>query len=388
MTSPLPPPVRERIVLADALRGFALMGLYIVHMVEYFELYWYKPEPGWIHNLIFFLFGGKAYGVFALLFGLSFFIILDNYRQRGMDFRPRFCWRLLLLLAFGYLHSLLYAGDILQLLALCGFLLVVTHNFSTRVLMLIAAFFLLQVPHVAIIVWHLLQPSGDNAQPLFFNLMGRNFDMFAHASLPQLLAYNLLDGQQGKWMFFLETGRFWNIIGLMFAGAVLGRQGFFERRHSARALVIAIVIALGAFVLLTLIKPLLSLEDAPFMAQWSLQELVGYYINLSVIAAGVAIFVLLFQWRATGRLLALFAPAGRMTLTFYLGQSLVFVPVFYGFGLAAYDSWGQAWSLVAGLACWAVQLLIARWWLSNHRYGPMEWVWRKLTFIGFRSPTA
>ena len=114
-------PVRPRIMLADSLRGFALMGLYIVHMVEYFELYWYKPEPGWVHNLIFFLFGGKAYGLFALLFGLSFFIILDNYQRRGQDFRLRFCWRLTLLLVFGYLHSLLYAGDILQLLALCGF---------------------------------------------------------------------------------------------------------------------------------------------------------------------------------------------------------------------------------------------------------------------------
>ena len=83
-------------IVVDCLRGFALFGLFIIHMVEYFELYWYLPEPGFFHNLIFFLFGGKAYAIFALLFGLSFFIIMDNQAKRGVDFRARFSWRLTL----------------------------------------------------------------------------------------------------------------------------------------------------------------------------------------------------------------------------------------------------------------------------------------------------
>ena len=80
----------SRITVVDCLRGFALFGLFIVHMVEYFELFWYAPEWGWVHDTIFFLFGGKAYAIFALLFGLSFFIIMDNQARRGVDFRGRF----------------------------------------------------------------------------------------------------------------------------------------------------------------------------------------------------------------------------------------------------------------------------------------------------------
>jgi len=73
---------------------------------------------------VFGLFGGKAYAIFALLFGLSFFIIMDNQARRGVDFRKRFSWRLMILLLLGYIHGILYGGDILQVLALFGFLLV------------------------------------------------------------------------------------------------------------------------------------------------------------------------------------------------------------------------------------------------------------------------
>lgn len=375
---------RPRILIADSLRGFALMGLYIVHMVEYFELYWYKPEPGWVHNLVFFLFGGKAYGLFALLFGLSFFIILDNYQRRGQDFRLRFCWRLTLLLVLGYLHSLLYAGDILQLLALSGFLLVLSHHFSTRTLIIIAAFFLAQVPQIALITVYSLVPDWSYAGPVFPRFMTSNFEVFAHADLSGLLRHNLIDGQLGKWAFFIETGRLWNIIGLMFAGAVLGRTGFFERNDTrVKSLVMYLIVAVFSYLAVTLVKDSLINQAKDGMPRWALGQLFVYCENLALIVAGVAIFMLLFSVNISRHILLSFAPAGRLTLTFYVVQSLVFVPVFYGFGLAAYSYLGQVPSLAIGIACWLVQMGIAWLWLRHFRYGPFEWVWRKLTFIGF-----
>ena len=377
-------PVRPRIMLADSLRGFALMGLYIVHMVEYFELYWYKPEPGWVHNLIFFLFGGKAYGLFALLFGLSFFIILDNYQRRGQDFRLRFCWRLTLLLVFGYLHSVLYAGDILQLLALCGFLLVLSHQLSTRWLIGFAAFFLVQVPQILLIIVYSLVPDWSYPGPIFPSLMTANFEAFAHADLPGLLHHNLLDGQRGKWAFFIETGRLWNIIGLMFVGAVLGRTGFFERADIALTqLMKYLFAALVAYLTVFFLKDSLINAVPAGMSRWSTGQVFTYYENLALIAAGVVIFMLLFKAEFSRKVLLCFAPAGRLTLTFYIAQSLVFVPVFYGFGLAAYSFIGQVPSLLLGVVCWIIQMVLAWFWLRHFRYGPLEWVWRKLTFVGF-----
>jgi uncharacterized protein len=70
--------IKPRITLFDVLRGYALMGLFLIHMVEYYEVYWRQPTPGWVNTGTFFMFGGKAYAMFALLFGVSFFIIMNN----------------------------------------------------------------------------------------------------------------------------------------------------------------------------------------------------------------------------------------------------------------------------------------------------------------------
>src|SRR6188768_1835384 len=104
----------ERITLVDSLRGFALMGLFLVHSIELFELYWKNPVDSSVHDIIVFLFSGKAYAFFAMLFGISFFIIMDKQAQKGIDFRPRFVWRLIILFALGTLNSAVYSGEVLQ----------------------------------------------------------------------------------------------------------------------------------------------------------------------------------------------------------------------------------------------------------------------------------
>ena len=99
-----PPEKSQRVLLVDAFRGFALMGLFLVHSIELFELYWQNPVDSLVHDVIFFLFAGKAYGIFAMLFGVSFFIIMDGQAQKCVDFRLRFTWRLAILFALGTLN--------------------------------------------------------------------------------------------------------------------------------------------------------------------------------------------------------------------------------------------------------------------------------------------
>ena len=244
-------------------------------------------------NLIFFLFVGIAYGLFSLLFGLSFFIILDNYERRAQDFRLRFCWRLTLLLVFGYLHSLLYAGDILQLLALCGFLLVLSHHLSTRWLVVFAAFFLIQVPQILLIILYSLMPAWSYSGPIFPNLMTANFEVFAHSDFPGLLRHNLIEGQRGKWAFFIETGRLWNIIGLMFVGAVLGRRGFFEKTDfKATRMMVYLLLAVASYLVLLVLKGSMISLASEGMPRWASGQVMTYYENLALIAAGVYLYIL------------------------------------------------------------------------------------------------
>ena len=134
-----------RIERVDALRGYALMGLFLVHMVEYYELYWASPKPSPIFDAIFILFAGKTFSLLALCFGFSFWVVMEGAARKGTDFSLRFAWRLLLLAGIGWLHSLVYRGDIIVTLALAGFLLIPLNRIrSTSVLTAIAIFMFLQ----------------------------------------------------------------------------------------------------------------------------------------------------------------------------------------------------------------------------------------------------
>ena len=112
-----------RVDAADMLRGFAVLAIILLHSIEHFNFYSFPDTAGQsnflnfcdsaIWNGLFFLFGGKAYAMFALLFGFSFFIQHDNQRMQGRDFRLRFCWRLILLFIIGNINACFFTGEIL-----------------------------------------------------------------------------------------------------------------------------------------------------------------------------------------------------------------------------------------------------------------------------------
>ena len=376
----------KRIQIIDCLRGFALFGLFIVHMVEYFELFWHAPEWGWVHDTVFFLFGGKAYAIFALLFGLSFFIIMDNQAKRGVDFRGRFAWRLTLLLAMGYLHGLLYSGDILQVLALSGFLLVLIYPLSTRMILILAALLLLQAPVIGQLT---LIATGnlEASQPLHWNLMGETYAIYANGSFADVVQRNVFWGQAGKWLFMVESGRIWNVIGLFLVGFVLGRIRFFENYREKLPLLFA---AFGVGLLLLgvvhVAQALVSTSSLPEAVTALSGEILRQYMNNLLTILGVLLFLLVYEIRWMQKPMDWLAPCGRMSLTVYVTQSLYGVPLFYGFGLGLYTGFGQVNALLLGLALWAVQMLIAHAWIRRYHYGPFEWVWRAATYLNPNVP--
>ena len=141
-----------RIDVADILRGIAIGGIVLIHFIEQLNFYLFRdpstPFMGWLNDAVwettFFLLAGKMYAIFSLLFGLSFFIQHDNQAQKGVDFRPRFLWRMVLLMCFGLFDLLFYNGDILTVYAVCGVLIVPFIRASNKVLIWATVFFMLQ----------------------------------------------------------------------------------------------------------------------------------------------------------------------------------------------------------------------------------------------------
>lgn len=363
--------VNSRIEMVDALRGFALLGLFLVHCLERFELYWLAPAPDPWFDWVMALFAGKSFAIFALLFGFGFATIMANERGRGGDFTWRFAWRLVLLLAFGTAHVFFYRGDILQVLAITGLLLIPFDRIrSDRLLLVLAALAFLQLP-----LWLRWWAAGHGAEwavaaPLYFTW--GDLQTLAEGSAIAVALDNLGPGSVGKWSFYLETGRVTEIAGLFLAGMVLHRRRLFLDAAQHRGTWLAIAAVSGVLWGLANAAPAaFGTEAQRQSADWLLAQV----RNLPAMAFQVAVFVLLWQ-SPVRRLLATLAPAGRMTLTLYIGQSILGVLLFYGYGLDLWDKVSNAEAVLWGIAAFAVQMAMAAWWFRRFRYGPMEWLWR------------
>ena len=176
-----------RIDVADVLRGIAIGGIVLIHFIEHLNFYNFPdaPTPLWeavnkiVWDTTFFLLAGKMYAIFALLFGLSFYIQHDNQAQKGEDFRLRFAWRMVLLMLFGLFDLLFYNGDILFLYAVCGLLVIPLIRVCDKVLAGIAFFLFLQ----PIELFYLIAGCVNPATPVLALGVGERFGAVMHAQV-------------------------------------------------------------------------------------------------------------------------------------------------------------------------------------------------------------
>lgn len=375
----------DRLILVDVIRGFALMALFLVHMMESYELYWAAPREDAIVHGIFLLFMGKSFSLLALCFGFGFFALMRSAAARGVDFSGRFVWRLIVLAAIGSLHALVYRGDIIQLLAMLGLMLPLFHRIkSNRAIVGVAVACLLQ-PALWIQFAAIVAGSADWATGAAVSGGDPAMPIYLHGDFSAVLRENLVDGQVAKWAFLLHSGRILQIAGLYLVGMVLGRVDFFGNLAASLkwrriGLAIAMVIALVAHFALAAINGAATHQILSEPAHRVLGVIIGGWFDLAVTALWVLLLCEAWQSRA-GPLLTPLAWVGRATLSLYILQSLIFVPLFYPFGLGLYDDWSSLIRLGIGLFGIAAQLVVARLWFAHYRYGPIEWLWRSLTYL-------
>jgi len=374
----------SRLEVVDGLRGYALFGLFLVHMTGYFELYNARPVPSLVQDTVLWLFLGKSFSLLAVCFGFSFFIMMDGARRRGQPFAARFAWRLSILFVIGLLHSLIYRGDIIAVLATAGFILIPFDRIrSNRTLLIVATSLLLQPFLIIRILAGLAGYDWAWAEPLFYD-DGGAMRPSLFGTFGELLQANIVAGKFSKWAFYIETGRIVEILGLYLIGLVLGRVRFFaEPERFARTRLWALILAIALIVPLSYIRPLACCHSRG-PVYWA-DVMVSGWIDLAGMVISLLVFLQLWLWGGE-RILRTLVPPGRMTLTLYIGQSLVFVPVYYGFGLHLWDRITQPEALILGLAAFAAQLIFATIWFRHFHYGPLEWLWRVATKLSLDVP--
>ena len=378
----------SRLDVIDALRGFAIVSIMLLHNIEHFDFY-FSPEglPAWLKALdkiiwdsLFFLFGGKSYAIFALLFGMTFYIQWHNRESRGEDFRPRFAWRLAVLLAFGLFNSMFYHGDILSIYAVLGLALIPVARLRTGTVLAIAVVLLLQ-PYAWLEFFQALHnPDEKLADPASWAYFGRANEYMAHGSALQVWWGNLTNGKVGVIRWSWENGRVFQIPALFMLGMLAGRKGIFKmspenRRFWLRTLVMAIV----AFIPFYLLKSNPESWHVGVAVQRPLLVIITSWSNVAFMVVLVSSFVLLFYaWRW----LAFFSPLGRMSLTSYVVQSIIGTSIYYGFGLGMYRYTGASYALAIGVGLVLLQRQFSVWWLRRNKQGPLEALWHRATWAG------
>ena len=380
-----------RIDVADILRGIAIGGIVLIHFIEQLNFYIF-PEPsselmakvnGCVWDSIFFLLAGKMYAIFSMLFGLSLFIQHDNQAQLGVDFRPRFVWRMVLLMLFGLFDLLFYNGDILTLYAVCGVLVLPFVRASNRVLVGATILFALQPIEIAYIVMGLFDASTTSLDLGSSELFKAILPAQAEGSWLDVAQKGIEKGFLVNYTWAIEHGRATQTIFLFLLGIFIGRKRlFYDEGNNIIIWKRILVVSLCAFaVLFPLYKIVPDMVDVASIKQ-SLSVMLNMWKNLAMMFVYVSGVVLLYYRTSARNILIKIAPYGKMSLTNYLTQSIVGGFVFYNWGLGMYRYSGHASSLLLGVLCVALQYIFCRWWLSRHSHGPFEALWRKLTWIG------
>ena len=393
----------DRIHLLDALRGFALFGIFFANIQDWSTWGWMGREAqvalagetvtrvvNFTHLI---LVDGKFYTIFSFLFGMGFALQLSRLEGRGEDGRAIYRRRLALLLLIGLAHlSLLWAGDILTLYALLGFTLpLFRHLPDRRLLTLAAALILLPIPGYAVFA-ALGVPPDLGMQGVAIGLGDHLFTAWTGETPPPELEWFARGDWAAYWSWtlsgppwrlgaLLESWRFPKVLGIMLLGLWAGRHLvagtlLADRRRLARVAGWGLLVGLPANAAYAAMGGLWQ-EDA-----WRGLATTTLYA-LGVVPLGLAYAALFaLAWRRASRWLGVLAAPGRMALTNYLGQTLIGMAIFQGIGLGLAGQVGPGVVFATAAAVLALQVAASNAWLRRYRQGPMEWAWRKGTYAG------
>jgi len=379
-----------RIEAVDALRGFAVMAILLVHNLEHFIFPVYPEDvPDWlsvldqgVFTVVFSLFAGKAYAIFALLFGFTFYIQSHNRKMRGGDFGFRFLWRLVLLAGFATLNAAFFpAGDVLLLFALTGVVLFIARNWSDRAVLAAALFFLLQPVEWYRFIVSLIDPSYRLPDLDVDGMYAAVAECTRGGGLREFLACNITLGQKASLLWAVDGGRLFQTAGLFLSGFYIGRKRLLVATEGNKHTWVGILIVSAlAF------APLYSLKESVMTGDEIVRRTAGtafdMWQKLAFASVLISSFVLLYRNETFRRKTDALRFYGRMSLTNYISQSVAGAIVYFPIGLCLAPRCGYTLSLVIGLCMFLLQVRFCRLWLGRHRQGPLEYVWHKWTWIG------
>ncbi|MFO7584244.1 MAG: DUF418 domain-containing protein [Anaerolineales bacterium] len=384
MTTATPQPMRpiskgERIDILDILRGFAIFGILAVNIYGMaspnFLPGYVEPEWPWYDELaktlMLFFAEGKFYVIFSFLFGLGFSVQLTRAEAKGADVRSFYPRRLWILFGFGLLHStFFFIGDILRHYALFGFALLAFRKRSNRTLLIWAGIFFV----IGFLMLGLLGGPAGGSEELpegMMDVVAMARQVYNSNSFLSVAFFQVFGSIVAFFIIAFTQGG--TVMALFLMGLLMGRAKFFEQLTENRAL-------LQKIALWGLLAGLVFNAIFVFVENAWLSSL-GFAFGSPVLSAAYVSGLCLLSLSASGKkILAPIGKVGRMALSNYIAHSVICSFIFNGYGLGLYEQVGPAglWGIV--FAIYIIQIPISAWWLSRFQFGPLEWLWRSLTY--------
>ena len=385
---------KERIAFFDVLRGVALFGILIVNVFSFGAdaTAWTDPLDRTVWTLKHTLFESKFWALYSLLFGMGFYLqSLSPSYTVGRAVR-----RLLVLMVLGCLHGLLFEGDILMLYAELGLLLLVLNRLPNYWLVCAGVVLSLSFP-----LGHLFGgdrgdewPPDDSDEAIEWLE-----DDLAHSPLSigyfaDVLDYHRENIPELFWADWQYPDSGLLVLAFFLCGVYFMRVGWSRLQtlsmpscfRLAASCWLAGLVLMGVERYLAATMGYQVFGKSTASALWVLfGDMV--YLGATLLLTG-AWFVSVWCWTRGDRFIALrtrVASAGRVSLSAYLSQTLIFTTVFYGYGLGKAFQWGPFAVCSFAVMVYLAQLVVCHWWCQRFRLGPMEWLWRSLTNLRWES---
>lgn len=378
---------RERIASVDVVRGFALWGVLLINMFNVggaWDPHWTGPGDRFAVWAAEFIFEQKSWTLFSFLFGFSFSLQMIRAEERSAPFLRVYTRRLLLLFGFGILHSFFYGGDILGRYAILGLVLLLFRRLSSKRLLVLTALLLLIDPiQQTIPTW-----SDPETETALAQASTRVEDLELdhkwkrrQERVPDVIRHRVtlawqLDRFRGRWD---GPGSWPTWFAMFLLGLYAGKRRVFDERN--RAFVRRVFVwGLPLGIVTTTILLVIPREYATVWGRIGSE--LAFPVSRTALAMSYAAgLVLLMQYSRWQRILSPLGAMGRTALTVYVSQCVIFSTLFYGYGFGLDERVGPAGIFGYAALIYATQLAICVWWMNRFAFGPLEWVWRTLTYL-------
>ena len=398
----LPVSLKERADILDVLRGFALFGDLLDNTFGFTgwgfltqasrESLPTWPADGIVSLLEQVFINGKFYSLFSLLFGIGFSIILIRNEQKGINPLKIFYRRLFILLLIGAAHLfLLWEGDILCLYALIGMILPLFRKFSDKALLITAAVLILSPIIIDCIYILFHAKSGDGLERLAMSIDKKNgiptdSTYATYLYKPGSGFHEWRNWQESGWAYrysyILDSNRIPKVLGMFLLGFYAGRKMMYLHLENYVSLfkklrLWGFVVGIPAAIACTYFEIFQKHIPNPIGLAHT------FFYAFSVVPLCLAYTsVICLRWvkKKGNSKLNVLAAVGRMALTNYLMQTIIGITLYYGVGLGFGGNIGPAVFIPIGLCVYVLQIIYSNIWFKYFNYGPLEWIWRMLTY--------